>query len=158
MGSNSRMVLTERCNSLSNGRLSSPPILASDNHATASLATRFPRNHRNRRRRYGADASHPGLLAIFAITIVVMLLIDLGVLNRRSHAVSNKEAITWSAIWISLAMIFSGSSTTKLAAIKALKSFRSFSPVIGSKRHSRWTIFCVHPGVQLFQCAARGPP
>jgi tellurite resistance protein TerC len=37
-----------------------------------------------------------------------MLLVDLGVLNKKSHSISNKEAATWSAIWISLAMIFSG--------------------------------------------------
>jgi len=37
-----------------------------------------------------------------------MLLLDLGVFNRKSHAVSNREAITWSAVWISLAMGFSG--------------------------------------------------
>jgi tellurite resistance protein TerC len=52
--------------------------------------------------------SHPGLIAIFAIAIVVMLLLDLGVFNKKSHTVSNKEAITWSLIWISLSMIFSG--------------------------------------------------
>lgn len=52
--------------------------------------------------------SHPGVLAGFSITVVVMLLLDLGVFNRHSHVVSNKEALTWSVVWISLAMIFSG--------------------------------------------------
>ncbi len=37
-----------------------------------------------------------------------MLLLDLGVFNKHSHVVSNKEALTWSVVWISLAMIFSG--------------------------------------------------
>jgi tellurite resistance protein TerC len=37
-----------------------------------------------------------------------MLLLDLGVFNRNSHVVSNKEALTWSIVWISLAMAFSG--------------------------------------------------
>jgi tellurite resistance protein TerC len=50
---------------------------------------------------------HPWVIALFAITIVFMLLLDLGVLNRRAHAVSNKEALAWSGIWISLAMGFS---------------------------------------------------
>lgn len=49
----------------------------------------------------------PWLLVLFAVTIILMLLLDLGLLNRRSHAVTNKEALTWSAIWISLAMAFS---------------------------------------------------
>lgn len=37
-----------------------------------------------------------------------MLLLDLGVFNKKSHEVSSKEALTWSLVWISLAMIFSG--------------------------------------------------
>lgn len=44
---------------------------------------------------------------IFGIVIVIMLVLDLGVFNKKSHEVSNKEALTWSAIWISLAMLFS---------------------------------------------------
>lgn len=38
--------------------------------------------------------------------ILAMLLLDLGVFHRKSHAVSLKEAISWSAAWISLALIF----------------------------------------------------
>jgi tellurite resistance protein TerC len=37
-----------------------------------------------------------------------MLLLDLGIFSKKSHEVSNKEAITWSIVWISLAMSFSG--------------------------------------------------
>ncbi|WP_262485059.1 TerC/Alx family metal homeostasis membrane protein [Chryseobacterium piperi] len=37
-----------------------------------------------------------------------MLLLDLGVFNKKSHEVSSKEATIWSVIWISLSMIFSG--------------------------------------------------
>ncbi len=53
-------------------------------------------------------SEHPGLIAIFAIAIVIMLLLDLGIFNKKSHVVTNKEAITWSLVWISLAMGFSG--------------------------------------------------
>lgn len=52
--------------------------------------------------------SHPGLIAIFAVVVVIMLLLDLGVFNKGSHVVTNKEAITWSIVWISLSMAFSG--------------------------------------------------
>lgn len=52
--------------------------------------------------------NHPGVLAGFSITVIIMLLLDLGVFNKNSHVVSNKEALTWSIVWISLAMIFSG--------------------------------------------------
>lgn len=51
--------------------------------------------------------NHPGILAGFSIVIIIMLLLDLGVFNKNSHVVSNKEALTWSIIWISLAMLFS---------------------------------------------------
>lgn len=52
--------------------------------------------------------NHPAVLAIFGVTVVVMLLLDLGVFNKNSHTVSNKEALAWSAVWISLSMAFSG--------------------------------------------------
>ncbi|WP_291285788.1 TerC/Alx family metal homeostasis membrane protein [Flavobacterium sp.] len=53
-------------------------------------------------------SEHPGLIIVFAIAIVIMLLLDLGIFSKKSHEVSNKEAVTWSLVWISLAMIFSG--------------------------------------------------
>lgn len=52
--------------------------------------------------------NHPGVLLAFGIVVIVMLLLDLGVFNKHSHVVSNKEALIWSVVWISLAMIFSG--------------------------------------------------
>ncbi|MCY1490364.1 Inner membrane protein alx [compost metagenome] len=52
--------------------------------------------------------NHPGLIATFAVVIIIMLLLDLGIFNKKSHVVSNKEAITWSIVWISLSMVFSG--------------------------------------------------
>ena len=53
-------------------------------------------------------SEHPGLVIVFAIAVLVMLLLDLGIFNKKSHVVSNKEAITWSLVWISLSMVFSG--------------------------------------------------
>lgn len=52
--------------------------------------------------------NHPGVIIGFAIVVVVMLLLDLGVFNKKVHAVSSKEAAIWSVVWISLSMIFSG--------------------------------------------------
>lgn len=51
---------------------------------------------------------HPGLIIGFALLIMIMLLLDLGVFNRKAHEVSTKEATVWSVIWISLSMVFSG--------------------------------------------------
>lgn len=52
-------------------------------------------------------SSHPLVIVTFSIVVLVMLLLDLGVFNRKSHAVSNKEAVVWSVVWISLSMLFS---------------------------------------------------
>lgn len=43
---------------------------------------------------------------IFNAFVLIMLALDLGVFHRKSHAVSVKEALTWTFIWIFLAMIF----------------------------------------------------
>ena len=51
--------------------------------------------------------SHPLVLLVFAAVVILMLLLDLGIFNRKSHEVSNKEAIIWSLVWISLSMAFS---------------------------------------------------
>ena len=51
---------------------------------------------------------HPGLVWGFGITVVIMLLLDLGIFNKKAHEVSSKEATIWAIVWISLAMIFSG--------------------------------------------------
>ncbi|RZK80733.1 MAG: TerC/Alx family metal homeostasis membrane protein, partial [Pedobacter sp.] len=51
---------------------------------------------------------HPAVIVGFAVLVVVMLLLDLGVFNKKVHAVSSKEAAIWSIVWISLSMAFSG--------------------------------------------------
>jgi tellurite resistance protein TerC len=44
----------------------------------------------------------------FAVFILFMLVLDLGVLNRDAHVVKYREAATWSAVWVTLALIFAG--------------------------------------------------
>jgi tellurite resistance protein TerC len=46
------------------------------------------------------------LYALFLLFILAMLAIDLGVFNRKAHAVSLKEAIFWSILWTVLALLF----------------------------------------------------
>ncbi|HUK42362.1 MAG TPA: TerC family protein [Candidatus Acidoferrales bacterium] len=48
----------------------------------------------------------PGLWIGFTIFILAMLALDLGVFHRRAHAISLKEALLWSVVWISLALVF----------------------------------------------------
>ncbi len=44
----------------------------------------------------------------FAVFILLMLALDLGILNRKAHAITYKEAATWSAVWVTLALVFAG--------------------------------------------------
>jgi TerC family integral membrane protein len=43
---------------------------------------------------------------LFNLFVLVMLGLDLGVFHRRTHAIRFKEAIAWSAFWVSLAAAF----------------------------------------------------
>lgn len=42
----------------------------------------------------------------FNVFVLILLGLDLGVFHRKSHAVSMKEALTWSIIWITLSLLF----------------------------------------------------
>jgi tellurite resistance protein TerC len=43
---------------------------------------------------------------LFNLFILAMLAIDLGVFNRRAHALGFREALAWSGVWIGLALSF----------------------------------------------------
>jgi len=42
----------------------------------------------------------------FNLLVVVLLAIDLGIFHRKDHAISVKEGLVWSAIWIAVALVF----------------------------------------------------
>lgn len=44
----------------------------------------------------------------FSLFILLMLSLDLGLFNRKAHTIKYREAAIWSAVWITLAMIFAG--------------------------------------------------
>jgi tellurite resistance protein TerC len=43
---------------------------------------------------------------LFNVFVLVMLVLDLGVFHRKSHVIKFKEAIGWTAVWVSLAAVF----------------------------------------------------
>lgn len=43
---------------------------------------------------------------LFNVFVMLMLALDLGVFHRKSHTVSIKEAISWTLVWIALALVF----------------------------------------------------
>ena len=61
----------------------------------------------------------------FGFLMVVMLAIDLG-MNRTAHTVSFRQALTWSLIWVSLALAFNVGIYVFLGKIKALEFFTGY--------------------------------
>ena len=45
---------------------------------------------------------------IFIFAIIVFLALDLGVFNKEDHVIRSKEAATWTGVWVTLALSFSG--------------------------------------------------
>ncbi|HQT90500.1 MAG TPA: TerC family protein [Candidatus Kryptobacter bacterium] len=43
---------------------------------------------------------------LFNIFVAAMLAVDLGVLHRKAHEVNVREALAWTAVWITLALLF----------------------------------------------------
>ena len=44
--------------------------------------------------------------ALFTLGVLALLALDLGVFHREAHEVKFKEALTWSIVWVSLALLF----------------------------------------------------
>ena len=42
----------------------------------------------------------------FNLFVLAMLALDLGVFHRKAHAVSLRESLTWTAVWVAVAMVF----------------------------------------------------
>src|SRR6185369_3282864 len=61
----------------------------------------------------------------FNTLVVIMLVIDLG-LHRKSHEVSFREALTWSGVWIALALLFNAGIYHFLGKTRALEFFTGF--------------------------------
>ena len=48
----------------------------------------------------------PPIWAGFAVLVVAVLAIDLGVFNRKAHVVRPREALAWTGVWVALALGF----------------------------------------------------
>lgn len=62
---------------------------------------------------------------VFALLFGVMLVVDLG-LNRKSHEVSFREALTWSIVWITPALAFNAGIYLTMGSGKALEFFSGY--------------------------------
>lgn len=57
----------------------------------------------------------------FIAFVLLMLALDLGIFHRKSHEVKIKEALIWSAVWISIAMVFNYGIYVYMGEIKAME-------------------------------------
>ena len=66
------------------------------------------------------------LWVIFNVVIALMLAFDLGVLSRKPHVISTKEAAAWSAVWIAVSLTFNLLVSVWLGGEKALEFFTGY--------------------------------
>lgn len=66
------------------------------------------------------------LWSSFSVFVMGMLALDLGVFHRKAHSVSVKEALTWTAVWITLAMLFNLFVYSYFGKEKALEFFTAY--------------------------------
>jgi tellurite resistance protein TerC len=57
----------------------------------------------------------------FIVFVIALLALDLGVFHRKSHEVKIREALIWSAVWISLAFVFNYGVYLYMGEEKALE-------------------------------------
>ncbi|HYG04144.1 MAG TPA: TerC family protein [Chryseosolibacter sp.] len=62
----------------------------------------------------------------FNLFVLVMLALDLGVFHRKSEEISVKEALKWTAIWITLAMVFNLFLYKIMGKEKAIEFFTGY--------------------------------
>ena len=63
---------------------------------------------------------------VFGIIIITVLAIDLGVLNKRAHKIELKEALAWSGVWITLALLFNVFVYFQFGKVKALEFLTAY--------------------------------
>ena len=62
----------------------------------------------------------------FGSVIAVMFVLDLCVFNRKSHEIKFREALTWTMVWVSLAMAFNLGVWYYMGPAKALEFFTGY--------------------------------
>jgi tellurite resistance protein TerC len=63
----------------------------------------------------------PGMWAGFILFVLAMLALDLGVFHRKEHTVGAREALVWSAVWISISLLFNACLTLRFGPDRGLE-------------------------------------
>lgn len=61
-------------------------------------------------------------ITFFAV-VLTALFVDIGIVNRKSHAPTRKETFVWSAVWVSLALAFNAFVFWQFGSFKAKEFF-----------------------------------
>ena len=69
--------------------------------------------------------------------IVVMLALDLGVFHKKDHVISNKEAATWTLVWVLLAMGFAVLLWFKAEWIHGISNMEDLLAYVGNSDLSK---------------------
>ena len=66
------------------------------------------------------------LWAGFNVFVLLMLALDLGVFHRKAHVVTFRESITWTCIWVALALVFNAGLWHFMGPDKGLEFFTGY--------------------------------
>ncbi len=62
----------------------------------------------------------------FAVIMTTMFILDLGVFSRKSHEIRFREALSWTLVWVSLALAFNAGIYYFMGSDKALEFFTGY--------------------------------
>jgi len=62
----------------------------------------------------------------FLLFIVLMLALDLGVFNRKTHAPSFMESAVWSSVWVALALAFNAIVWVSMGTTRGIEWFTGY--------------------------------
>ncbi len=62
----------------------------------------------------------------FFTVVLIALFVDVGIVNRKSHAPSRRETIAWSVVWVSLALLFNVFIYWQFGIFKATEFFTGY--------------------------------
>jgi len=69
---------------------------------------------------------NPWLWIGFNAFVLMMLALDLGVFHRKAHVITFRESITWTIVWVSLAMVFNLGIAHYMGPEKGLEFFTGY--------------------------------
>ncbi|MBC8070769.1 MAG: TerC family protein [Deltaproteobacteria bacterium] len=73
-----------------------------------------------------ATLGSPLLWGAFLVGVLVLLAVDLGLFNRKTHVVTTREALVWSLVWVALSLCFNAFVYYKFGSKPALEFLSAY--------------------------------